>query len=104
VQLTQLDNGMSQTNVISLKGDLTKPGTIVGIIGSSCVRPEYKEEAELIAALASGETPKAKDVLETGFKLGIKKYLEKEAAKDNEEGNEKNSDKDKLKDLLKGLF
>ncbi|MEA1934304.1 MAG: DUF748 domain-containing protein [Thermodesulfobacteriota bacterium] len=104
VQLTKLDNGMSQTNVISLKGDLTKPGTIVGIIGSSCVRPEYREEAELIAALASGETPKAKDVLETGFKFGIKKYLEKEAAKDNEEGNEKNSDKDKIKDLLKGLF
>ena len=104
VQLTQMDNGMSQTNVISLKGDLTKPGTIVGIIGSSCVRPEYKEEAELIATLASGETPKAKDVLETGFKLGIKKYLEKEAAKDAEEGNKENSDKDKVKDLLKGLF
>lgn len=104
VQLTQMDNGMSQTNVISLKGDLTRPGTIVGIIGSSCVRPEYKEEAELIATLASGETPKAKDVLETGFKLGIKKYLEKEAAKDDEEGNKENSDKDKVKELLKGLF
>ena len=104
VQLTQLDNGMSQTNVILLKGDLTRPGTIVGIIGSSCVRPEYKEEAELIAALASGEKPKAKDVLEKGFKLGIKKYLEKEAAKDDKEGNKENSDKDKVKDLLKGLF
>ncbi|MCK5230607.1 MAG: hypothetical protein KAR13_10100, partial [Desulfobulbaceae bacterium] len=87
-----------------LKGDLTKPGTIVGIIGSACVSPEYREEAELIAALASGEKPKAKDVIEKGFKLGIKKYLEKEDAGDDEEGNKENSDKDKVKDLLKSLF
>ncbi|MEA2084255.1 MAG: DUF748 domain-containing protein [Thermodesulfobacteriota bacterium] len=104
VQLANLDNGMSQTNVIPLKGDLTKPGTIVGIIGSACVKPEYREEAELIAALASGEKPKAKDVLEKGLKLGIKKYFEKEDAGDDRGSDEENSDKNKVKDLLKSLF